>query len=486
MATQVRTDLLKLPARAAPSSRKSVVPSSADAPRFDEALGKARRKSPGEERPQSSETANAAQSPQDVKKSPTAAAARKKKSASAPGEPSQASEPQQNSQDSPVEGVAETDAGSGEALAQVAAAIIVPQQPGDEVPPAVVETGDDATAAIERRLQPHGDAASSALPVALDPEIVAATEETEITEQAEITRPAAAVREDTDAVAPALNAAKPQAVGDALQLEEAVLTRGAHARVPTRSANAKLESPQLVDDTETVDSLIDVSLDAEVEEDSSDAQMGSNDPQRRELPDELAEPADVARAQRTVSAREFHAGLATGRESNDAPPLVAESRAAVVKEIAPQAPAMPAPRPEAEFAASNHAQIVTGIRGELLPGGGTMQIRLDPPELGALQISVRMQDGVMTASFQTSSDDAAKLLSHSLTHLKSMLESTGVSVEKLHVEQAPREHKTGEQSQQQSGPHDDAAARQEQQRKEMLRRMWRRLAIGSDPLDMVA
>ena len=146
--------------------------------------------------------------------------------------------------------------------------------------------------------------------------------------------------------------------------------------------------------------------------------------------------------------------------------------------------------PEVDFVAANHAKIVTGIRGDLLPGGGSMQIRLDPPELGALQISVRMQDGVMTASFQTSSDDATKLLSHSLSQLKSVLESQGVSVEKLHVEQAPRDQRSdNDPKQNQQHPnaaYDRTSARQEQQRKEMLRRMWRRLSFGSDPLDMVA
>ena len=67
------------------------------------------------------------------------------------------------------------------------------------------------------------------------------------------------------------------------------------------------------------------------------------------------------------------------------------------------------------------------------------QIRLDPPELGALQVLVHMRDGAMTASFQTSSDDATKLLSHSLGQLKQVLESQGVSVDKLHVQQAPRD-----------------------------------------------
>jgi hypothetical protein len=157
------------------------------------------------------------------------------------------------------------------------------------------------------------------------------------------------------------------------------------------------------------------------------------------------------------------------------------------KPVAPTAQSAPPPAPDAQFVAENHPKIITGIRGELIPGGGSMHIRLDPPELGALQISVHMEDGVMTASFQTSTDDATRLLSHSLAQLKHVLESQGVSVEKLHVQQAPRDEQRqafDDSRHQQSS--ENSSAHQEQQRREMLRRMWRRLTDGSDPLDMVA
>jgi hypothetical protein len=65
-----------------------------------------------------------------------------------------------------------------------------------------------------------------------------------------------------------------------------------------------------------------------------------------------------------------------------------------------------------------------------------------------------------------------------------------VSVDKLHVQQAPREQQPSgsndPEHQQRHNFQDESAARQEQQRKEMLRRMWRRLALGNDPLDLVA
>jgi flagellar hook-length control protein FliK len=154
----------------------------------------------------------------------------------------------------------------------------------------------------------------------------------------------------------------------------------------------------------------------------------------------------------------------------------------------PAAPAMPrADLPEVRFAEQNSPGIVTAVRTQLLPNGGSMQIRLDPPELGAMQVIVRMRDGVMTASFHTSSDEAARLLSHNLGQLRQALETAGMNVERLQVQQSPREESSSrggqqEQSQQQSGQD----GQHEQQRREMLQRMWRKLALGDDPLDLVA
>lgn len=146
-----------------------------------------------------------------------------------------------------------------------------------------------------------------------------------------------------------------------------------------------------------------------------------------------------------------------------------------------------APGPDAQFAEVNHPKIISGITGRLLPNGGAMQIRLDPPELGALQIRVEMRDGVMTASFETSNDQATRLLSHSLGDLRNALEAQGVSVQKLQVSQSPQQQSfSGDSQQDSSKTPQDTASQQEQQRKEMVRRMWQKLMNGQDPVDLVA
>jgi flagellar hook-length control protein FliK len=187
------------------------------------------------------------------------------------------------------------------------------------------------------------------------------------------------------------------------------------------------------------------------------------------------------------------------RTAGDADTLLAamsapgDGRAEARTGAAPSAgPALPALPPEVRFASANHENIVTSMRAELMPNGGSMRIRLDPPQLGALQVTVQIVDGMVTASFETSNDEATRLLGHSLNQLKTVLESHGVAVDKLQVQQAPREAQTssshdeghrerGGQSREQE--HD---ARQEQQRREMLQKMWRRLSGQPDPLDLTA
>jgi len=158
------------------------------------------------------------------------------------------------------------------------------------------------------------------------------------------------------------------------------------------------------------------------------------------------------------------------------------------KEIDQPAPLPPLP-PDQSFVQSNHPKILTAIHGQLLPNGGSMHIRLDPPELGALAVQIDVRDGVVTASFQTSNDQATRLLSHSLTQLRTTLESAGITVEKLQVQQSPREHFASGNNDRDRHPNQQAYERSghdDRQRREMLQRLWRRLTVGRDNLDLVA
>jgi flagellar hook-length control protein FliK len=156
---------------------------------------------------------------------------------------------------------------------------------------------------------------------------------------------------------------------------------------------------------------------------------------------------------------------------------------------APPAPAAPnPPAVDVQLAPTDVAGVATSIRGHLLPQGGTMRIRLDPPELGVLEIRVDLRQGAMAASFETSTEHAARLVSHTLDQLRQTLESQGVNVEKLQVQHTPRDQHTsrGDEDDSRQRRPDDEAARHEQQRRQLLGRLWRRLAGDRDPLDLVA
>lgn len=162
-----------------------------------------------------------------------------------------------------------------------------------------------------------------------------------------------------------------------------------------------------------------------------------------------------------------------------------------VTQAAPVAQPQAVQHPDDRFVEQNVDRIVTGIKSDLTPNGGTMKIRLDPPNLGQLNIDVTLDEGVLTASFQTTNDEATRLLSHSMQQLKQTLESAGVSVDKIQVRQTSSSEqssnsRSGDQDQQQQQNAHDHPQRQEQQRREALQKMWAKLALGEEPLDMVA
>ena len=101
--------------------------------------------------------------------------------------------------------------------------------------------------------------------------------------------------------------------------------------------------------------------------------------------------------------RDFSDALASAQGQT---PAAEQSGTSPAQTVAKAPPPLP---PEVRFADANQAKIVSSVHTQLLPNGGSMQIRLDPPELGSMNISVRMRDGVMTATFETSTDQAAAI-----------------------------------------------------------------------------
>ena len=82
------------------------------------------------------------------------------------------------------------------------------------------------------------------------------------------------------------------------------------------------------------------------------------------------------------------------------------------------------------------ARIVRGLSAMVNQRGGVMNMRLDPPDLGALRVQMTIARGVVTAEFQATTQQAQALLERGLTGLRAALESQGLTVERLSVQLA--------------------------------------------------
>lgn len=99
-----------------------------------------------------------------------------------------------------------------------------------------------------------------------------------------------------------------------------------------------------------------------------------------------------------------------------------------------------------EKAFSGH--VVRGLATMVNQRGGVMNMRLDPPELGALRVQMTLTRGVVSAEFQASTPQAQGLLERNLTVLRSALEGQGLTVDRLTVHISPA---SGQQSMRDDG-----------------------------------
>ncbi len=233
-------------------------------------------------------------------------------------------------------------------------------------------------------------------------------------------------------------------------------------------------------------------VNAESAQSESTNQEGSNDQNGAREPELLKGLSD---APPRVKGEEFAGELKTATGKSAEAPVVnsAGEGQKTMPVIERQPMQMAHPSPVRAFAVENHDAIISGVRTQLLPNGGQMQIKLSPGDLGQMQITVKVVDGVLSATFMTSSDDATRLLSHSLTQLKSALEGQGVSIDRIQVTQGPREAQPSQNQDGRQNQQDNPNRQQQQetmhhehQRRQLLERMWRRMAGGGDPLDLVA
>ena len=97
------------------------------------------------------------------------------------------------------------------------------------------------------------------------------------------------------------------------------------------------------------------------------------------------------------------------------------------------------PDPDSNETNPNVARVVRGLRGVINQNGGTVTIRLDPPELGAVRVQMLMGRGTVSVDIHTAHESVRTLLSHQLGQLRHMLETQGLAVDKLQVQSSSNE-----------------------------------------------
>lgn len=101
----------------------------------------------------------------------------------------------------------------------------------------------------------------------------------------------------------------------------------------------------------------------------------------------------------------------------------------------------------------NSARLSRGLRSAVNQQGGSITLRLTPPEMGTVRIQLQMQGTSVTARFHAEGDGARHLLQQQLGQLRASLESHGLTVDRLSVQTM-----TGSSASQFSGADSDSAS----------------------------
>ena len=119
---------------------------------------------------------------------------------------------------------------------------------------------------------------------------------------------------------------------------------------------------------------------------------------------------------------------------------------------------------------ANVGRVSRALANAVNQKGGTITIRMMPPELGQVRVDIQMHGGKVSASFQTEQSSVQSLMTRELAQLRQALERQGLTVEKLEVTQRPANSSNANasnQDSQQQSPSDGRSrgqyARQNQQ-----------------------
>lgn len=323
------------------------------------------------------------------------------------------------------------------------AAVVVKEELGkSSAEPEAKKTNADATA---QKVEVETSAADAVLPVLeVQPEDAAAAgadaveqAEPEQTEEPEVASQKATKKEKRSNSAPAETSAKQQ-VAEAKVVDNAQATSVA---VSTEAAGEVEQSPAPAAPKQA--------------RKSGTAERAIEDDSTKEIQGEASAPAPTEATTATKVTVAAAASISVpkvgdaGSEGSDSK----DSGTAPVKAAATSGEANLGPldrlnRAASEVTSSNRAS-ETGDAPRIDPArfvnrvakalhtaqerGGTLQLRLSPPELGAMRIQLTVKDGVMSAALETENAGARRVLLDNLPALRERLAEQNIRIEKFDV-----------------------------------------------------
>ncbi len=82
----------------------------------------------------------------------------------------------------------------------------------------------------------------------------------------------------------------------------------------------------------------------------------------------------------------------------------------------------------------NAARLVRGLQNVVQQNGGSLTLRLTPPEMGTVRIQMQIQHASVNAQFHTETEVARSLIQQQLAQLRQSLENHGLVVERITVQ----------------------------------------------------
>jgi flagellar hook-length control protein FliK len=230
----------------------------------------------------------------------------------------------------------------------------------------------------------------------------------------------------------------------------------------------------------------------------TDQASTASDPTAAGIPAAAVQAAELENTDSKVSAATTGSDSSNTKSAQPGIPLPDGASVTVARDAHHAEAAHAAQESPKEAPADTMDQIVLGLKGKFDARMGKAEIKLDPPNMGRVNVSLSLENGSLTAQFQSDSDSVRDLLRTHMDKLKSVLQAQGVAVDRLAVDSPVAQPGSsasggGQQSSFDSATHDGRSAgqyqqngRQQQQpaQGEAFARMFRQTQDA--PFDMVA